>query len=174
MSSPRRPHPIRSVQAFTLIELLVVIAIIGVLIALLLPAVQAARGAARRAQCSNNLKQLGLGVHNYLSATNAFPPLMANFARDAPAGPAADGARPLAWSVAILPFIEQAPLYNSANYNFGAQDAQNQTTVSAVKVSTLICPSESAGAGPWLTTSWSNYGANFGGPASIAGWSGVI
>jgi prepilin-type N-terminal cleavage/methylation domain-containing protein len=67
-------------RGFTLIELLVVIAIIAVLIALLLPAVQAAREAARRAQCVNNLKQLGLGVHNYISTHNAFPPLMSNFA----------------------------------------------------------------------------------------------
>ena len=66
-------------RGFTLIELLVVIAIIAVLIALLLPAVQAAREAARRAQCVNNLKQLGLGIHNYLSQQNAFPPLYESF-----------------------------------------------------------------------------------------------
>jgi len=158
-------------RGFTLIELLVVIAIIGVLIALLLPAVQAAREAARRAQCSNNLKQLGLAVHNYLSATNAFPPVMCSYSNVG--GPPPGGTWPLAWTVAILPFAEQPSLYNAANYSFGAPDGQN-STVSKTKVSTLICPSESQGSGPWLTTSWTNYAANIGGPAALASYTGII
>jgi prepilin-type N-terminal cleavage/methylation domain-containing protein/prepilin-type processing-associated H-X9-DG protein len=162
---------IRNRPGFTLIELLVVIAIIAVLIALLLPAVQAAREAARRAQCTNNLKQLGLGVHNYISSQNCFPPLMTNF--NTQGGGPGGGQWPLGWAVALLPNFEQAPLYAAANYSFGADQPQNNT-LSATKLSTLICPSESVAQGPWQSTAWANYAANFGGPASISGWSGPI
>ncbi len=156
-------------RAFTLIELLVVIAIIAVLIALLLPAVQAAREAARRAQCVNNLKQLGLGVHNYISANNCFPPLHANYSHIG--GPPPGGAWPLGWAVALLPNLEQQQLFNAANQSFGCSDVPN-TTVSFSKVATLTCPSESQATGPWQPSSWTNYAANFGGPASISAWSG--
>ena len=93
-------------RGFTLIELLVVIAIIAVLIALLLPAVQAAREAARRAQCVNNLKQLGLGVQNYLSTNDSFPPLFANFGLNGNQPAVTGGPWPLGWAVALTPFIE--------------------------------------------------------------------
>ena len=89
-------------RAFTLIELLVVIAIIAVLIALLLPAVQAAREAARRSQCTNNLKQIGLAMHNYESANGSFPP-------------GEKGCCWGTWHVFILPFVEQSTLYNAWN-----------------------------------------------------------
>jgi prepilin-type N-terminal cleavage/methylation domain-containing protein/prepilin-type processing-associated H-X9-DG protein len=167
----------RSRRAFTLIELLVVIAIIAVLIALLLPAVQAAREAARRAQCVNNLKQMGLATHNYLSSQNCFPVLISGFNVGGIAGPNTsnpEGPWPLGWAVGILPNMEQTPLYNSSNYSFGAQDGPN-TTVSNSKVAGYICPSESLKQGPWPgVSSFINYGANYGGPASLTAWNGMI
>jgi prepilin-type N-terminal cleavage/methylation domain-containing protein/prepilin-type processing-associated H-X9-DG protein len=108
---------------FTLIELLVVIAIIGILIALLLPAVQAAREAARRAQCINNLKQLGLGVHNFESTYGSFPkganlPYVNGLTyKQATDQLVSDQTEPFGpnWAVMILPYLEQQPLYNASN-----------------------------------------------------------
>jgi len=159
-------------RGFTLIELLVVIAIIAVLIALLLPAVQAAREAARRAQCVNNLKQIGLAVHNYHSANNALPPLFGNFGTP-PAGPSDPGGSwPLGWAVSILGYMEQQQLYNAANFSFGAYEGPNVNTLSSSKLNTYVCPSESLKTGPWVASAWMNYHANFGGPCSMASWSG--
>ena len=101
-------------RGFTLIELLVVIAIIAVLIGLLLPAVQAAREAARRAQCVNNLKQLGLAVHNYISTYSIFP-LQCNYNTSE----TQDQGFSWSWCVAILPEMEQQSLYNTMNFGLG-------------------------------------------------------
>ena len=98
-------------SAFTLIELLVVIAIIAILIALLLPAVQQAREAARRSTCKNNLKQIGLGLHNYHSTHNTFPQGKVVGTRTYPGCPGWINGSGFSWRVMILPFMDQAPLY---------------------------------------------------------------
>jgi prepilin-type N-terminal cleavage/methylation domain-containing protein/prepilin-type processing-associated H-X9-DG protein len=126
------PSPFRRAGGFTLIELLVVIAIIGVLIALLLPAVQAAREAGRRAQCSNNLKQLGLAALNYESANGCYPPNLLSVV--GPGG--TNGA-----FVRMLPFMEQGALFNMYNNSTFAFDASN-ISIAGVALGVLWCPSD--------------------------------
>ena len=130
---------------FTLIELLVVIAIIAVLIALLLPAVQQARESARRTQCRNNLKQLGLAVHNYHDVFKIFPP--GGITCGPCSGPYSGGSGHN-WMAAILPYIDQAPLYNKLNFsvtgwnNTGASiDANHELLVKTV-LPAYLCPSD--------------------------------
>jgi prepilin-type N-terminal cleavage/methylation domain-containing protein/prepilin-type processing-associated H-X9-DG protein len=138
---------------FTLIELLVVIAIIAVLISLLLPAVQSAREAARRAQCVNNLKQLGLAIHNYMDQNTVMPP--ATFVRDAIPG----YGYPYDFSLfmRILPQVEQQPLYSAINFNLTAWNGENITVIST-PLSVLSCPSDGTSAVP---TSIANADGNY-------------
>ncbi|WP_435021064.1 DUF1559 domain-containing protein [Tundrisphaera sp. TA3] len=151
----RSHHPAGRRRAFTLIELLVVIAIIAVLIALLLPAVQAAREAARRSQCTNNLKQIGLGLHNFESVNKFFPPSgirgtgfvqpMGINVRDNGSQILPSGQRASSYVFThILPYMEQTPLYNSYNIKSDFRSKLNSTAIGTV-INTLLCPSSANG-----------------------------
>ncbi|MBI2480802.1 MAG: DUF1559 domain-containing protein [Planctomycetia bacterium] len=137
---------------FTLVELLVVIAIIGILVALLLPAVQAAREAARRMSCSNNMKQVGLALHNYHDTFKVFPPHSLD---------ALPKRNRLAWTVHLLPFIENQPLYDkfdfSVLYNVGSNNILGMTAVPV-----FHCPSNKS-----KTSSLANGGESIGGVATF-------
>jgi prepilin-type N-terminal cleavage/methylation domain-containing protein/prepilin-type processing-associated H-X9-DG protein len=129
-------------RGFTLIELLVVIAIIAILIALLLPAVQQAREAARRTQCKNNMKQLGLALHNYHDVFDMFPNSMHSYyaagVRDR------TNARNHSWMVGILPYIEQTPLYNaiSTEDQLYGQTLPSGELITSQKITEFLCPSD--------------------------------
>ncbi len=145
-TSPRRTG---SISGFTLIELLVVIAIIAVLIALLLPAVQAAREAARRAHCVNNLKQIGIALHEYHDANGILPIGWQMYQGwDMTCSLAS---RKHSMFTAILPYVEQAAVWSAVNFSFGARGnlpqfgvlpGQVQATALRARISTFICPSE--------------------------------
>jgi prepilin-type N-terminal cleavage/methylation domain-containing protein len=155
-------------RAFTLVELLVVIAIIGILVALLLPAVQAAREASRRSSCSNNSKQIGLGLHNYHDTFNIFPPAglqrAVNFNAAWPGGPGITGMG-LPWTAHILPFIEQSPLYNKINMTIDWQNSGN-AGIWGTSIPGYKCPSDGFNTSPFSDSNgtWArgNYGANLG------------
>jgi prepilin-type N-terminal cleavage/methylation domain-containing protein len=152
----------RRARGFTLIELLVVIAIIAILIALLLPAVQQAREAARRTQCRNNLKQIGLALHNYHDAHRVFPPAIVGSGRRQQFVPRANFDPHPGWHVKnttgwvmMLPFYDQAPLYNQYNFNTVSSvsnpysypiatptDPLINTPVNRVILEMFLCPSD--------------------------------
>jgi prepilin-type N-terminal cleavage/methylation domain-containing protein/prepilin-type processing-associated H-X9-DG protein len=140
-----------SSRGFTLIELLVVIAIIAVLIALLLPAVQSAREAARRAQCTNNLKQIGLAMHNYHTGQNVFPMGVSasqNTWNIGKCGVAAPGL--VSWNgwscqALMLPFLEATPVYNAINFSFDPLVCSSQpfsNTAFLTSIPGFLCPSD--------------------------------
>ena len=152
----------RGGRGFTLIELLVVIAIIAVLISLLLPAVQAARASARRIQCVNNLKQIGLAVANYESAHRSFPPAYVGDPRaegEAFGVPYPDGnfntVPGFAWGTLVLPFLEQAPLHASFNFNLPCWAPANSTGA-RTKLSVFLCPSATGGSDGFAVRRYTN------------------
>lgn len=175
---------LRSAPGFTLVELLVVIAIIGILIALLLPAVQAAREAARRSQCVNNMKQLGIGLQNYHDTHRVFPPSGLNYGAvgGAPYVPI-NNIMNVSGFVLMLPFLEQQPLYQRYNMNSSACNSTYQNNLAspavpagdpvasgndlvvATQLPVFLCPSDSgvktmsSGSAYGITASDTNLGA---------------
>lgn len=134
MNRHRRIRPRRPTCAFTLVELLVVIAIIGILVALLLPAVQAVREASRRMQCQNNLHQIGVALHNYHAAFRKFPPGGLEVRPEFPGG------KQIAWSAFVLPYLEQSAAYAKVDFNY-AFDAPENAEAAATPIETYLCPS---------------------------------
>lgn len=127
-------------NGFTLVELLVVIAIIGVLVGLLLPAVQAAREAARRMSCSNNMKQLGLALHNYESAFGFFPPSRLGDKIPIDGSPVNGESSYQSWTTLMLPFVEQENLQNLMDFRFPWSSFQNRAAI-GTQLPLMTCPS---------------------------------
>lgn len=147
-------------KGFTLIELLVVIAIISILVSLLMPAVQEAREAARRTECKNNLKQIGIALHNYVERTNVFPPGFVANSNNEFAGPF------FGWQTMILPDMERANEFKKLNPNGGTMPASHLNPVLQQAIKSLRCPSDSA---PNRNHESGNYGtSNYAGNGGLA------
>ncbi len=146
----------RSPYAFTLIELMVVVTVIGVLVALLLPAVQAARESARKVACQSQLKQIGLALASYESMAGTLPPL--------------NSFSPQTY---LLPYLEQVPLYNAINFTDGIGAASYlNVTVKSLQLAVFLCPSDRGT--PSVSSSWNNYYANLGTGYQASGLNGAF
>jgi prepilin-type N-terminal cleavage/methylation domain-containing protein len=183
----------RRKSAFTLVELLVVIAIIGILVALLLPAIQAAREAARRTQCSNNLKQIGIAMHNYHDTYNMLPSavILATGDPHYPAGGCGSQTDPIeswGWGALILPFMELSAIHESMGVAAGGLLQDHLSTTAPIglareRISGYRCPSDGSrhlgrvqnrSATEFLDAAFSSYGAiNSHATASLGGGSGA-
>lgn len=154
-------------RAFTLVELLVVIAIIGVLVSLLLPAVQAAREASRRSSCGNNIKQLGIALHNYHDTHRKFP--MAGFLTAPPVTSSTSLPYHHTWLTALLPFMEQTALYDSTNMLLPAWTNPTPQVIVTREIPTIRCPSDGGYTGP--TSEHHNIGlTNYAGSEGYHWW----
>ncbi|HEY3966546.1 MAG TPA: DUF1559 domain-containing protein [Planctomycetaceae bacterium] len=157
----------RRQKGFTLIELLVVIAIIAVLVSLLLPAVQQAREAARMAQCKNNLKQIGLALHNYLSSAKVFPPGYVDQNGNPNITPDNDLGTGWGWTTFLLPYMDQTNIYNQINFNVSAGFGVN-AQLSTTAIPALQCPSDG------LQDPFAVYDSSFGTPITTVAHSNYV
>jgi len=157
-------------RGFTLVELLVVIAIIGVLVALLLPAVQQAREAARRMQCTNHLKQLALALHNYHDTYQKFP-AAAYCGGPVRVSGTTDIARCHTWIESLFPFIEQGPVFDQIDFSVGNNLGVNPAILNTIDIASLYCPSD-PDAGMFVNTRENAYtpGPDFGGKSMGANY----
>lgn len=156
-------------RGFNLIELLVVIAIVGVLTALLLPAVQSAREAARRIQCGNNLKQLGLSLYNYHDSNSCFPP--GYLSRPGPDG---ENTGPgWGWNALMLPYMEQTMLFGATNFNLPIEAPENRTA-RTVSLTILNCPSDANFRSPFTVVDRSATATAPGNPICDVGGSNYV
>jgi prepilin-type N-terminal cleavage/methylation domain-containing protein len=162
-----QPDRSKARSGFTLVELLVVIAIIGVLIGLLLPAVQSAREAARRSNCANNLKQIGLALHNYHESNQGLPPSYYDNVPQTNSATAQADNLVMAWSAFILPFTEEASLYDSfmqatSDLTLNWQNTSAAATIGRTSIKTYLCPSNANNVGSRGGFGRTNYGPNCG------------
>lgn len=163
-------------RGFSLIEVLVVVSVIGLLVSLLLPAVQNAREAARRAQCANNVKQLALGVQNYEATTGVMP--AQSLFPSQPPNPKTGWST--SWTVSLLQYTEQSAVFNA--YNFGLEpvwtvetpDGRANSTVACLSLGFLGCPDDAGRSRPRAPYAPTNYMGNYGGPGQISVADGVI